>query len=128
MNTKIAKILTFIKNISYFSNSKKQIKIKFNNTILSLIKSLYLEGFILSFTILENKILFIKLRIFNGVKLTNNIKMIVKKNNSHSLKNKILSCFIQGIKKEYFISTNKGIKTGNYCKKLQLGGFPLFSC
>ena len=128
MNNKIAKILIKIKNISYQGISKKQIKLKYNYTILNLMQKLYSEGFILSFTTLNEKFVLIKLRTYNGITLTNNLKMIIKKNNSFSLKHKVLASFIQGFKKEYFISTSKGIESGYICKKLKIGGLPLFSC
>jgi len=124
MNNLIIKFLIQLKNTAAIN--KEFFIISFNKMILQLLDCLYKEGFIQSFIVINDYIK-IFLRYYFNKNVFKNLKLIsipshlifIQYNNLVKISNRYR--FI-------LISTSKGIKTFEECKKLHLGGKILFLC
>lgn len=124
MNNLIIKFLIQLKNTAAIN--KEFFLIPFNKMILQILECLYKEGFIQSFVVLNNYIK-IFLRYYFNKNVFKNLKLIsipsrlifIQYNNLVKILNRYR--FI-------LISTSKGIKTFEECKRLHLGGKILFLC
>ena len=124
MNNLIIKFLIQLKNTAAIN--KEFFLIPFNKMILQILECLYKEGFIQSFVVINNYIK-IFLRYYFNKNVFKNLKLIsipsrlifIQYNNLVKILNRYR--FI-------LISTSKGIKTFEECKRLHLGGKILFLC
>ena len=124
MNNLIIKFLIQLKNTAAIN--KEFFFIPFNKMILQILECLYKEGFIQSFVVINNYIK-IFLRYYFNKNVFKNLKLIsipsrlifIQYNNLVKILNRYR--FI-------LISTSKGIKTFEECKRLHLGGKILFLC
>lgn len=132
MDLNTVTLLSQLKSASL--NKKENITIKVNHFTISVLEALYLEGFILSYTIVkkENFInntvnAIINLRYIYNKPIFENLKIlsspsfsrIVNINNIYRLNPK---------KNTFFFSTDKGLLTLSQCKQKKIGGILLFIC
>ena len=131
MNLKLINLLSQIKVASL--NRKENILVDCSAVSLSVVKSLYKEGFIQSFKIIftsslvTKQSIIIKLRYYFNVPIFKKLKII-----SSASKIKVLDFYTVSrltIKKDVlFLSTNKGLFTLLECKQQKLGGVLFFIC
>jgi ribosomal protein S8 len=105
------------KNLFYFYN--------YNKYTINLIKVLYKEGFILSYRIKSNIVIEIGVNFYLNKNLSS-LKIISSKSKMVYINNLQLSRFVS--KKNFFISTSKGILSLFSCKQKKLGGILIFAC
>ena len=128
MNINIIKLLLKLKNASIAQ--KEAVTIKYNQMCLNILKVLYKEGFIQSFTLsgtsIDKKIHVVLRYSFNKPTLSN-LRII-----STSSKLKYLTysdlCKLPDKRLVLWLSTSNGFLTGYECKEHQLGGKLLFIC
>ncbi len=132
MNIKTINFLTQLKNASMIN--KESIRLESNRFILSLLKVLYKEGFILSYRVQEKKDfsnktseVIVNIRYVQNKPVFNNLKIISSPSFQKLVSLKNISRLVA--KKKFFLfSTNLGLLTLNECKKMHVGGFLLFVC
>ncbi len=132
MNIKTINFLTQLKNASMIN--KESIRLESNRFILSLLKVLYKEGFILSYRVQEKKDfsnktseVIVNIRYVQNKPVFNNLKIISSPSFQKLVSLKNISRLVS--KKKFFLfSTNLGLLTLNECKKMHVGGFLLFVC
>ena len=132
MNTTLINLIIKLKNAAL--SQKEFVIVDYNIFIIELLKLLYKEGFIQSFSIKLNQKqyqkkyeIFIFLRyVYNRPTLTN-IKIFSTPSYNHFLKLKSIAK-LSTKKKLFIFSTNKGLLSGLECKKYKLGGTLLFIC
>jgi small subunit ribosomal protein S8 len=132
MNIKTINFLTQLKNASMIN--KESIKLESNRFILSVLKVLYKEGFILSYRVQEKKEfanktseVIVNIRYVQNKPVFNNLKIISSPSFQKLVSLKNISRLVA--KKKFFLfSTNLGLLTLNECKKMHVGGFLLFVC
>ena len=117
-------LLTTIKNNARLG--VESLFVKNNNRYLDIIFSLYSEGLVQSFYILEKKVL-INLRYCSGNNPFRDLKFISKVSYSHSLSYKNI-CRFRSDKHLLLLSTDKGYLSATDCKYQHLGGKLLFIC
>jgi small subunit ribosomal protein S8 len=131
MNTNLIKLLLQLKNASLVK--KEHINIKCNLSGLNLIKLLYKQGFIQSFSVdfnvesnqkkeFDTKVF---LRYFYNKSIFKKLKIVSTPSYIKYLTYKDISK-IKDKKDVLFLSTNKGFLTGLDCKKNKTGGVLLF--
>ena len=131
MNINLIKFLSKLKNASI--SKQEVVSTGYNNLCLAVVKLLYKEGFIQSFSIkkvsfnsnVELKI-FITLRYFNNKPIFKNLKIVSTPSRLNYLNIKDLSK-ISNKKIVLILSTNKGLLTSLECKKHKIGGKLLFA-
>jgi|TARA_B110000967_G_scaffold209162_1_gene264085 small subunit ribosomal protein S8 len=131
MNINLIKFLSKLKNASI--SKQEVVSIDYNKLCLGVVKLLYKEGFIQSFSIkkisfssnVELKI-FITLRYFNNKPIFKNLKIVSTPSRLNYLNIKDLSK-ISNKKIILILSTNKGLLTSLECKKHKIGGKLLFA-
>ncbi len=131
MNINLIKFLSKLKNASI--SKQEVISTDYNNLCLAVVKLLYKEGFIQSFSIkkvsfnsnVELKI-FITLRYFNNKPIFKNLRIVSTPSRLNYLNIKDLSK-ISNKKIVLILSTNKGLLTSLECKKHKIGGKLLFA-
>jgi small subunit ribosomal protein S8 len=130
MNYHTLKALNKIKNASLLN--KESVFLTYNSYILDILKSLYKEGFIQSYTILRNavgtedKILIYLRSFYNKIILNKLIFISVPSNKKYLSAAKINH--LPAKKNIYFFSTNFGVLTHLECKRKNTGGILLFLC
>jgi small subunit ribosomal protein S8 len=132
MNTTITKLLIKLKNASF--SQKESIVVEYSVFTLDIIKLLYKEGFIQSFSIkLKEKEyqkkyeILISLRYFYNKPTFKYLKIVSSPSYSHNLKIKSISK-LSTKKRILVFSTSKGLLNGLECKKQNIGGTLLFIC
>jgi len=131
MNINLIKFLSKLKNASI--SKQEVVSVDYNKLCLGVVKLLYKEGFIQSFSIkkisfssnVELKI-FITLRYFNNKPIFKNLKIVSTPSRLNYLNIKDLSK-ISNKKIILILSTNKGLLTSLECKKHKIGGKLLFA-
>ena len=128
MRKKIIYILIMLKNITKIK--KKTILISYSRTIIRFLNSLYNEGLILSYKIINinnlNKIK-IYFRYFFDYSNIENLKIISTPSTSIFLSYRDL-CRIKEGRNIFFLSTQKGVMTSLKAKQNGIGGKLLFRC
>jgi ribosomal protein S8 len=130
MNNNLIKFLLKLKNASL---SRKETAIfSYNLLHLKLLKILYLEGLIQSFSIEKDRKKFIfvirvTFRYFYNKPILKNLKILSKPSYFKYMKYSDI-CKMCDRKFIFFLSTNQGLLTSLECKKQQLGGKLLFMC
>ena len=132
MNIKTINFLTQLKNASI--TNRETVRLESNRFILSLLKVLYKEGFILSYRIKKKKDFFnktseaiVNVRYVHNKPVFKNLKIISSPSFQKLVSLKNISRLVA--KKKFFLfSTNLGLLTLNECKKMHVGGFLLFVC
>lgn len=117
-------LLTTIKNSARLG--VESLFVKQNNSYLELILSLYVQGLIQSFYIMDQKVL-INLRYCSGTNKFRDLKFISTVSYSHSLSYKNI-CRFRSDKHVILFSTDKGYLSSTDCKCQHLGGKLLFIC
>jgi len=125
MNLTTIRFLIALKNHSIL---KKEVLIyRYSKSIIHVLTALYQEGYIQSFKILNNKLVYIALRYYFNKPILKNLKLISTLSKPTYLTLKSLYNITDN-KNTIFFSTSKGIKTLYQCKREKLGGEALFSC
>jgi ribosomal protein S8 len=122
MNRQQILLLLTLKNASSTGNTF--VVCFFNNQNYNLVNFLYKEGLIQSFNKRENSLLIYFRKISEGC-LLSKLKLIFKPSFSMSLNYKNLSK-ISSRQRIIAVSTDKGILNINECKKIKIGGKPIF--
>jgi ribosomal protein S8 len=126
MNKNLVNFLIKLKNASRLK--KEIIYTKYNIFHIEIVKKLYTEGFIQSFSLENlNSVLVVNLRFFLNKPTLGGIQLL----SIPSLKNTLSfidMSKITSIKYAVFFTTNLGIKTLNECKNDKTGGQLLFLC
>jgi|APCry1669192269_1035402.scaffolds.fasta_scaffold11089_3 ribosomal protein S8 len=126
MNYTTIKFLATIKNASL--NTTKNLIVNYDNFSLSILKILYNFGLIQNYTVLNKTKVYISLRkVFNKT-LTQNIKFISTPTKKLSFSYKKISLIQRKSNMVFFFSTNRGLLSGEECKRQKLGGVLLFLC
>ena len=125
MNLTVIRNLIKLKNASL--HNQNQIYITFNKYTLELIKILYKNGFIKSYTIVKQIKILIILNQLYKTSPTSTLKII-----STPTKKVYVTfgdiCKIKSIKTLFCFSTTKGLMTIDSCKRHHIGGVLLFIC
>jgi len=131
MNINLIKFLSKLKNASL--SKQEVISIDYNKLCLDVVKLLYKEGFIQSFSIKKISFgsntqfkIFITLRYFNNKPIFKNLKIVSTPSRLNYLNIKDLSK-ISNKKIILILSTNRGLLTSLECKKHKIGGKLLFT-
>lgn len=124
MNNGIVQLLLSLKNASMTKNHS--VNLKCNLQQINILKKLYTEGFIQSFSF-QNNFASVKLRYSQNKPAFRNFKLISKPSSSYSLSSEELFQ-LEDKKLVFFISTPKGLLTNIECKALKIGGKLLFIC
>jgi small subunit ribosomal protein S8 len=133
MNINLIKFLTKLKNASL--SRKETILVEYNKLHLELVKVLYSEGLIQSFSIevqtsfktQSSSSIKIILRYFYNKPVLKNLKFFSKPSHIKYVKYSDV-CKIVDKKFNFFLSTSEGILTSLDCKKKKVGGKLLFMC
>lgn len=125
MNLTTIRFLIALKNHSVLK--KEFLMYRYSKSIIRVLTSLYQEGYVQSFKILNDKFVYIVLRYYFNKPILKNLKLISTISNPTYITLKSLYN-ITDSKNTIFISTSKGIKTLHQCKREKLGGEALFSC
>ncbi len=125
MNLTTIRFLIALKNHSILK--KESLTYRSSKTVLRVLISLYTEGYIQSFKIINKNFVYIVLRYYFNKPILKNLKILSTLSHSHLISLKTLYS-IADSKNTIFISTIKGILTLSQCKKEKLGGEALFSC
>lgn len=124
MNNQLIKMLVTLKNASLAK--KKSILVKKTPLILDCLSALYKEGYILSYAYnLEDSIILVKLRYFEGNCLTANLKIMSKVSHVKYLNYRDICRITLGNKVGFFL-TSHGIQTLEDCKINKVGGILAF--
>jgi ribosomal protein S8 len=131
MNSRIVFFLLKLKNAALYK--KEVISIDFKQDYLPILKLLYDEGYIQTFLVIKSEngkknIIKIYLRYIYNFFALSNLKLLSKQSCIKTITYKQISFNIYDIRKTFFITTNKGIKTQIGCKMNKLGGSLFFMC
>lgn len=128
MNSCIIYFLLKLKNAAIYK--KEIVMVDFKQDYIPIINLLYKEGYIQSYSIIKDNKLTIKiyLRYLYNIFALNSLKLLSKQSCMKTITYKQLSYNIYDIRKTFFISTNKGLKTHTDCKINQIGGSLFFMC
>jgi len=124
-------IIFFLLKLKNAAIYKKEIVIvDFKQDYIPILKLLYTEGYIQSYSMIKENKIYIKiyLRYLYNTFALNNLKLLSKQSCIKTITYKQLSSNVYDIRKTFFISTNKGLKTHTDCKMNQLGGSLFFMC
>lgn len=130
MSFDFVKFLLRLKNASLAK--KETVRIKYSRVRKDMTETLYSEGFIQSFEIVDDpliksKVILITLRYYFGKALLDRLHLLSKP--SHVRYVKLIDiCNIPDRRFVIFFSTNKGTLTTLGCKELKVGGKILFIC
>jgi ribosomal protein S8 len=131
MNSRIVFFLLKLKNAAIYK--KEVVTVDFQQDYIPILKVLYEEGYIQTFFIakdnLKNKpVIKVYLRYLYNIFALSNLKLLSKQSCVRRITYKQISFNIYDIRKTFFITTNKGLKTQLGCKINQLGGSLFFMC
>ena len=112
---------------------KEVVVVDFKQDYIPILKLLYEEGYIQTFFISQSNIknkknIKIYLRYLYNTFALSNLKLLSKQSCIKTITYKQISFNIYDIRKTFFITTNKGLKTQLGCKINQLGGSLFFMC
>jgi ribosomal protein S8 len=127
MNTNLIKFLFILRNASL--SKKKSLILDYSFIRERMVKALYSEGLIQSFTFLTNKYSYISIVLcysFNKSHLKY-LNLLSKPSRTRYMKVADL-CNIPDTKFIIFFSTDLGFLTASECKKFKVGGKLLFLC
>jgi ribosomal protein S8 len=123
--------LTAIRNLIQIKNAslqhKDQIDMVFNKYTLELIKVLYHNGFIKSYTITKELKILIVLNQLYRISPTSTLKIISTPTKKLYITYRNI-CKIKSNKTLFCFSTTKGLMTIDNCKRHHIGGVLLFIC
>jgi small subunit ribosomal protein S8 len=130
MNNSLIKFLSKLKNAS--SSQKEIILFDYNSLHLKLLKILYFEGLIQSFSVEKcarksSPKIKVTLRYFYNKPILKNLKILSKPSHLKYIKYSDI-CKIGDRKFVFFLSTSEGVLTSLQCKKKKVGGKLLFMC
>jgi ribosomal protein S8 len=125
MNLTVIRNLIKLKNASL--QNQNQITITFNNYTLELIKILYKNGFIKSYTILKQLQISITLNQLYRTSPTSTLRIISTPTKKLYITYRDI-CKVKNIKTLFCFSTTKGLMTIDDCKRHHIGGVLLFIC
>ena len=125
MNLTVIRNLIKLKNASL--QNQNQITITFNKYTLELIKILYKNGFIKSYTILKQLQISITLNQLYRTSPTSTLRIISTPTQKLYITYRDI-CKIKNIKTLFCFSTTKGLMTIDDCKRHHIGGVLLFIC
>lgn len=125
MNLTTIRFLVALKNHSVLK--KEYLVYRYSKSIMSVLVSLYEEGYIQSFKVLDNNSVYIVLRYYFNKPIFKNLKILSTLSHPKYITLKTLYN-IPDSKNTIFISTVQGILTLSQCKKKKIGGKALFSC
>jgi ribosomal protein S8 len=130
MNSRIVFFLLKLKNAAVYK--KEVITIDFKQDYIPILKLLYDEGYIQTFLVIKNSenknIIKVYLRYVYNIFALSNLKLLSKQSCIKTITYKQISFNIYDIRKTFFITTNKGLKTQIGCKMNKLGGSLFFMC
>lgn len=130
MNSHIIFFLLKLKNAALYK--KEVVTIAYNKGYIPVLKLLYKEGYILTFSVSKDSnnqhILTIFLRYLYNFFALSTLKLLSKQSCIKSITYKHLTYNIYDIRKTLFVITNKGIKTHLSCKSNKIGGRLFFIC
>ena len=124
MNVTISYFLSSLKNASLIQ--KKILILPFNKNFVPILKILYREGFILTYSKINTNVI-IKLRYYYGVSSLKKIKIVSTTSKPVYLNKFEISKLIEKNKLLIF-STSRGFLTSLECKNLRIGGKFIFLC
>ena len=124
MNVTISDFLSSLKNASLIQ--KKFLIVHFNKNFLPILKILYKEGFILTYSKINTNII-IKFRYYYGISYLKKIKIVSTASKPVYL-NQLEIVKLMEKNKLLVFSTSKGFLTSLECKKLKIGGKLVFLC
>jgi ribosomal protein S8 len=123
--------LTAIRNLIKIKNAslhhKDKVNVIFNIYTLELIKILYKNGFIKSYTVIKQVEIAIVLNQLYRLNSTSTLKIISTPTKKLYVTYRNI-CKIKNIKTLFCFSTTKGLMTIDNCKRHRLGGILLFIC
>ena len=122
MNSQYINFLTQLKNNAAIEATS--IRFSFNVRLLPLIKFLYSEGVIESFSVKKN-FLFIQLRLFNGSNPFKDLRIVSTISYEKFLTYNEISKITES-KFLFILSTDKGFLNLSECKQRRIGGLLLF--
>ena len=122
MNLQYINFLTQLKNNAAIEATT--IRFSFNVRLLPLIKFLYSEGIIESFSVKKN-FLFIQLRLFNGSNPFKDLRIVSTISYEKFLTYNEISKITES-KFLFILSTDKGFLNLSECKQRRIGGLLLF--
>lgn len=122
MNLQYINFLTQLKNNAAIEATS--IRFSFNVRLLPLIKFLYSEGIIESFSVKKN-FLFIQLRLFNGSNPFKDLRIVSTISYEKFLTYNEISKITES-KFLFILSTDKGFLNLSECKQRRIGGLLLF--
>jgi len=125
MNQSALNFLIALKNASI--QKKETVVLKQTKLNSEIIFHLYIQGYVQSYKILNMNKIFVTLRYFFNKPLLNKLTVLFKYFKSRFLRLKDL-IKLSPKKFTLFLSTNKGLLTLEECKKMRIGGKPLFYC
>lgn len=131
MSSRIVFFLLKLKNAAMYK--KEVVIVEFKQDYIPILKLLYEEGYIQTFSVINDVVtgkstIKIFLRCIYNIFALSNLKLLSKQSCIKTITYKQLSCNIYDIRKTFFITTNKGIKTHTGCKINKLGGSLFFMC
>lgn len=130
MSSRIVFFLLKLKNAAIYK--KEIVIVDFKQDYIPILKLLYEEGYIQTFSIIKNDKNKMSIKIFlryiYNIFALSNLKLLSKQSCIRTISYKELSCNVYDIRKTFFITTNKGLKTHTDCKIHQLGGSLFFMC
>jgi ribosomal protein S8 len=124
MNATICDFLSSLKNASL--SQKKFLIVHFNKNFLLILKILYKEGIILTYSKINTNII-IKLRYYYNISCLKRIKIVSTASKPVFL-NKFEILKLVEKNKLLIFSTSRGFLTSLECKNLQIGGKFVFLC
>ena len=131
MSSRIVFFLLKLKNAAIYK--KEIVLVDYKQDYLPILKLLYEEGYVQSFSVIKNNTtgqvsIRILLRYIYNIFALNSLKLLSKQSGIRTITYKQLSCNVYDIRKTFFITTNKGIKTQTGCKINKIGGNLFFVC
>ena len=131
MNNRIIFFLLKLKNAALYK--KEVVIIDFKQDYIPILKLLYDEGYIQTFLVIKNEsgkknIIKIYLWFIYNTFALSNLKLLSRQSCIKTITYKQISFNIYDIRKTFFITTNRGLKTQLGCKMNKLGGSLIFMC
>ena len=131
MSSRIVFFLLKLKNAAMYK--KEIVIVDYKQDYLSILKLLYEEGYVQTFSVIKNNLtgkstIKIFLRYIYNMFALSNLKLLSKQSGIRTITYKQLSSNVYDIRKTFFITTNKGIKTHTSCKINKIGGNLFFVC
>jgi small subunit ribosomal protein S8 len=128
MNVQLVNFLSQLKVASL--SRKRSVLFKYNKPAIYLLKSLYKEGLITSYSIMKKDDsfhTFVELRFSDETSLLSDLKIVSTPSRTVYINYKEISklCIKN---KTFFFSTDKGILSDSECKRLKIGGVLYFVC